>query len=183
MWQPHKAFLIYGAGCSLYHHSWGHILIPHKKFEIWFLENTCQCRIASLSSQGDVTRMRHLQLRSRFSHQSELVMSTPQLSEPPATTRNTLNWRDILPPVTYPRLTLSNVGVQPDGAVKWKGLVTLSGDVWGFSQVEGEPQGAIGERGKKLEARTKRNSDRNATHSTSLTSPTHTQLGKREHSG
>lgn len=31
---------------------------------------------------------------------------------------------------------------QWDGAVKWEGLVTLSGDVWDFSQVDGEPQGA-----------------------------------------
>lgn len=41
---------------------------------------------------------------------------------------------------------------QWDGAAKWGGLVTLSGDVWGFSQVDAEPQGASGwGRGEKLE--------------------------------
>jgi len=44
---------------------------------------------------------------------------------------------------------------QWDGAVKWGGLVTLSGDVWGFSQVDDEPQGASG-REKRGERREKR---------------------------
>lgn len=80
--------------------------------------------LSKLSSESDVTLMRRLR-RSCFSNQP-----SPQLSELLVTTENTLNPCDTLPPVTYHALArFSTFGAQWDGAVKWEGLVTLSGDV------------------------------------------------------
>lgn len=43
--------------------------------------------------------------------------------------------------------SLEESAAQWDRAAKWEGLVTLSGDVRGLSQVDDEPRGASGERG------------------------------------
>lgn len=80
--------------------------------------------------------------------QSVRARRSPQLSERLVTTENTLNLCDTLPPVSRHALTqFGGVGAQWDRAAKWEGLVTLSGDVRGFSQVDDEPRGASGERG------------------------------------
>lgn len=79
---------------------------------------------------------------------------SPRLSERLVTTKKnkknpTLNLSDIHAPVTYQTCThevSKRRGEQWDGAVKWGGLVTLSGDVRGFSQVDGEPQGCAFQR-------------------------------------
>lgn len=44
--------------------------------------------------------------------------------------------------------SLEESGAQWDRAAKCEGLVTLSGDVRGFSQVDDEPRGTSGERGR-----------------------------------
>lgn len=134
-------------------------IIRNNKFEIWILENISQCRITSLLTRRhqkvmslwwDICSWGVVSLISQSSsYRRHSCLKRSQQQETPWTGVTSSH----LSPITDSRF--QTLGVQWDGAVKWEGLVTLSGDVWGSSQVDGEPQGAIRERGKKLEARMK----------------------------